>query len=59
MQGINCCGLESKVRLVIAGNLSDKALEGQLSDKELGTFLILSDFSECDGTWSESVRLLN
>ena len=59
LESVDSCRLESEVRFVVTGNLSDKALEWKLSDEEFGTLLILSDLSECDGTWSESMWLLN
>ena len=51
-------GLESEVVLVLRGDFSDESLEGKLSDEELSRFLESSDFSESDGTGSESVGLL-
>tara|TARA_B110000238_G_scaffold66731_1_gene73209 strand:+ start:116 stop:508 length:393 start_codon:yes stop_codon:yes gene_type:complete len=51
--------LESKVSLEVGGDFSDESLERKLSDEELGGFLILSDHSKGDGTWSESVGLLH
>ena len=51
--------LESKVVLVLGGDLTDESLEGELSDEELGGLLETSDFAESDGTRSESVGLLD
>ena len=59
LESENSLGLESQVRLVLLGNLSDEALEGQLANKQLCRLLKLSDFSEGDCAGSESVRLLN
>jgi hypothetical protein len=41
------------------GDFSDQALEGQLADQELSGLLELSDFSEGNGSRSESVGLLD
>ena len=41
------------------GDFSDKPLEGELSDEELGRLLVSSNLSESDGTWLISVRLLD
>ena len=51
--------LESEVSLEVGSDFSDESLERKLSDEELGGFLILSDHSKGDGTWSESVGLLH
>ena len=51
--------LESKVSLVVLGQLSHQSLEGQLSDEELSGLLVSSDLSESHGTGSVSVGLLH
>jgi hypothetical protein len=51
--------LESQVSLELLGDFTDKSLEWELSDQELSRLLVTSDFSESDGTWSVSVRLLD
>ena len=51
--------LESKVGLEIGGNFSDESLEWELSNEELGRLLVLSDHSKSDGSWSESMGLLD
>jgi hypothetical protein len=51
--------LESQVSLELLGDFTDKALEWELSDQELSRLLVSSNFSESDGTWSVSVRLLD
>ena len=51
--------LESELSLVLSGNISDHSLEWELSDQQLSGLLVLSDFSEGDGSWSESVWLLD
>lgn len=52
-------GLESEVRLEVRGDFSNESLEWELSDEELSRFLESSDFSEGDGSWSESVWFLH
>jgi hypothetical protein len=59
LEGEDSGGLESEVVLELRGNLSDESLEGELSDEELSRLLESSDFSEGDGTGSESVGLLD
>ena len=59
LKGKDGGGLESKVGLEVGSDFSDESLERKLSDEELGGFLILSDHSEGDGSWSESVGLLH
>jgi histone H3 len=52
-------GLESQVSLEILGDFSDQTLERQLSDEQFRGLLVLSDFSQRDGTRAVSVRLLD
>jgi len=59
LEGSNGRRLESEIRLVVLGNLSDESLEGQLSDQEFGRLLVSSDFSKGDGSRAESVGLLD
>ena len=59
LEGENSGGLESEVVLELRSNLSHESLEGELSDEELSALLESSDFSESDGTGSESVGLLD
>ena len=51
--------LESKVGLEVGGDFSDESLERKLSDEELGRLLVLSDHSESNSAWSESMGLLD
>jgi hypothetical protein len=52
-------GLEAEIRLEVLGNLTDKALEGQLADEELSRLLVATDLTESDGTRLVAVRLLS
>ena len=45
--------------LEVLSNLTNKPLEGKLSDKELSGFLVTPDLTESDGTRTESVRFLD
>ena len=51
--------LESEVVLVLSGDFTNESLEWELSDEEFGTLLESSDFTEGNGTWSESMGLLD
>ena len=51
--------LEAKIALVVLGDLTNKALEGQLADEELSGLLVSSDLSESYGTRAEAVGLLD
>ena len=53
------CALESQVGLEVLGDLSDQSLEGQLSDEQFGGFLVSSDLTKCNGSWSVSVGFLD
>ena len=43
--------LESKVGFEVLGDFTDETLEGELSDQELGRFLVSTNFTESDGTY--------
>lgn len=43
--------LEAEVGFEVLSNLTDQALERQLSDEELGGLLIATDFSQSNGTF--------
>ncbi|CAN0853268.1 hypothetical protein LINGRAHAP2_LOCUS5586 [Linum grandiflorum] len=51
--------LEPQIGLEILGDLTDKALEGELADEKLSALLVLADLTEGDGSWPESVGLLH
>jgi hypothetical protein len=59
LEGKNGGALESDVSLNIASDVLDQSLERKLSDQEVGGSLVLSDFSDSNSSWSESVWLLN
>ncbi len=59
LEGKDSRSLESDIALGLRSNLSDESLEWEFSNEELGGFLISSDFSGGNGSWSESVWLLN
>ena len=52
-------GLETKVSLEVLGNLTDKALEGQLADEKLSGLLVATDLTEGDSAGAEAVGLLD
>jgi len=51
--------LEAEVRLEVLSDLTNKTLERQLADEELGRLLVATDLTESDGTRLVSVRLLD
>jgi len=59
LQGKDRSGLESKVRLEILGDLTDKTLERSLADQQVGRLLVLSDLTKSDSTGAVSVGLLD
>ena len=59
LESKNGRGLESEVALLVGGDLTDESLEWELSDEELSALLELSDLTEGNGSWSESVGLLD
>ena len=59
LKGSYCCALESQVGLEVLGDLTDQTLEWELSDEQFSRFLVSSDLSESDSSWSVSVRFLH
>ena len=59
LEGKDSGGLEAEFASVLGGDLTDESLEWEFSDEKLGALLESSDFSESDGSWSESVWLLD
>ena len=59
LEGHDGRGLETEVSLEVLGNLTDKALEGQLADEELSGLLVAPDLTESHGTGPVPVGLLD
>ena len=59
LEGEDGAGLEAEFASVLRGDLTDESLEGEFSDEELGALLESSDLTESNGSWSESVGLLD
>jgi histone H3 len=59
LEGQDGGALESQVSLEFLGDFSDKSLERELSQQKFSRFLVFSDFSEGDGSGSESMGLLH
>jgi hypothetical protein len=51
LQCLNCLALPSELRPCdICADFSDDTCEGEFSKKEIGGFLVLPDFAQCEGT---------
>ncbi len=59
LKGEDGGGLETELTSVLGGDFTDESLEGEFSDEKLGALLESSDLTESDGSWSESVGLLD
>ena len=59
LESANGGRLESEVGLKILGDLTNAALEGELSDKELGRLLVSSNLTKSDSTGLVAVGLLD
>ena len=59
LEGHDGGALEAEISLEVLGDLTDKALEGQLADEELGGFLVTTDLTESDGSGPVTVGLLH
>ena len=52
-------GGSEKTDLEILSDFTNKTLEGELANEELGRLLVPTNFTESDGTRAEAVRLLD
>ena len=59
LEGHDSRALEAEVSLEVLGNLTDKALEGQLADEELSRLLVSPDLTEGNSSWPVPVGLLD
>ena len=59
LEGQEGRALESEVATGLVSDVLDDSLERELSDQEISASLVLSDFSDGDGSRSESVSLLD
>ena len=59
LEGEDGGALESEVVLEFGSDFTDESLEGELADEEFSGFLEFSDFSESDGSGTESVGSLD
>jgi hypothetical protein len=59
LEGQEGRALESELAVALVGDVLDDSLERKLSDQEVGASLVLSDFSDGNGSRSESVSLLD
>eukprot|EP00984_Skeletonema_dohrnii_P038494 scaffold41769_cov167-Skeletonema_dohrnii-CCMP3373.AAC.3 len=50
LKGKNGRSLEAKITLEILGDLTDKTLEGELADEQVGGLLVTTDLTESDGS---------
>jgi histone H3 len=50
LEGADGGALEAEVGLEVLSDLTDKTLEWQLADEELGRLLVATDLTESDGT---------
>ena len=59
LEGSNGGRLEAEVSLEVLGNLSDKALEGELADEKLSGLLVTTDLTESHGAGAVAMGLLD
>ena len=51
LESTNGGGLEAEIRLEVLSDFTNKTLEWELADQELGGLLVATDFTESDGTF--------
>ena len=59
LKGHHSGALETQVGLEILSDFSDKTLEGQLADQQLGGFLVTTDLTKSDCSRPVTMRLLD
>jgi histone H3 len=59
LEGKNGRSLEAKIGLEVLGNLTDKTLERELADEQVGRLLVTTNLTESDSSRTVSVGLLD
>ena len=59
LKGHDGRALEAEISLEVLGDLTDKALEGQLADEELSALLVTADFSQSHGSGPVTMGFLD
>jgi len=59
LEGTDGRGLEAKVGLEVLSDFTNKTLEGEFADEQLGRLLVATNFTESDGSGPEAMRLLD
>ena len=59
LKGHDGGGLEAEIGLEVLCDFTNQPLEGQFSDQKFGRFLVTTNFSQSNCTWSVSVGLLD
>ena len=59
LEGKNSRSLEAEIRLEVLGNLTNKTLEGKLSDEEVSTLLVTTDLTKGDSSRAVTMGLLD
>src|SRR5690554_177977 len=59
LEGTNGGRLEAKIGLEVLSNLTNKALERELTDQELSRLLVATDLTKSDGTGAVTMGLLD
>lgn len=58
LEGTDGRRLESEIGLKVLGDFTDQALEGEFSDEKLSGFLVATDLTESDGTFTHASDVL-
>lgn len=58
LKGTDGRRLESEIGLEVLCDFTDQALEGEFSDEKLGGFLVATDLTESDGTFTHASDVL-
>ncbi|KZC12867.1 hypothetical protein WN55_04384, partial [Dufourea novaeangliae] len=59
LKGHDGRALETQVGFEVLGDFTDKSLERQFPDQKFSAFLVSTDFTESNGSWTITVRLLH
>ena len=59
LKSTHCGTLEPQVRLEVLSDFSNKTLEGQFANKQVGRLLVSSNLAQCYCSWAKAMWLLH
>ena len=59
LQCADSCRLKTQVSLEILSDFTNEPLKWEFANEQFGRFLIATNLTQSDGTWTEAMRLLD